>query len=117
MRDLTERAETKKTFDALKLTRVQLDHLVMSKEVMANWGYITDIPDGVGGDQPSEENKSMPCDRCGQNFQVKRMSEAQECAYHYGRPRMIKVNGTCRWRWHVCFRFSSVLFSQMARRG
>lgn len=93
VREVAERAEMKKAFATLNLTRAELEHLVLSPETMVHWGYMIDVPEGPGGDRPSEEGRPMTCERCGQKFQVKRLSEAQECTYHYGRPRVIRVNG------------------------
>jgi RNA exonuclease 1 len=60
---------------------------------LQKWGYIVDIPDGPGGDRPSEEGKIAKCERCAQPFMVKRMEEADECLYHWGKPYTRSMNG------------------------
>ena len=60
---------------------------------MATWGYVVDIPEGPGGDKPSEEGGVMKCERCKQPKQVRRMEEAEECLYHWGRLLTKKVSG------------------------
>lgn len=67
--------------------------MLMSMEQLGTWGFMTDIPPGPGGDQPSLEGKVATCERCGQPFQVKRMKEADECVYHWGKPYSTKING------------------------
>ncbi|KAF7352711.1 Exonuclease domain-containing protein [Mycena venus] len=84
--EVIARAEALKSRKSLRLTRAKVEHLIVSKEDLELWGFILDIPDGVGGDQPSLENKIAKCDRCGKPFTVKRKDEADECIYHWGKP-------------------------------
>jgi len=60
---------------------------------MITWGYVVDIPEGPGGDKPSEEGGVMKCERCKQPKQVRRMEEAEECVFHWGRLLTKKVSG------------------------
>lgn len=60
---------------------------------MELWGFFLDIPEGVGGDEPSLEHKIAKCDRCGQSFSVKRKDEAETCIYHWGKPVSRTVSG------------------------
>lgn len=70
----------------------------MSLEELKTWGFITEIPEGDGGSQPSLEGNLSKCDRCGQPFMVKRKTESdQECIYHWGRPYYRTENGGWRF--------------------
>ena len=91
--DLAARAEAKQAIQSLRLTASHLQPYILSKEEMPTWGYVVDIPDGPGGDKPSEEGGVMKCERCKQPKQVRRMEEAEECVYHWGRLFTKKVNG------------------------
>lgn len=91
--ELVARAEARKSLEALRLTRSHLEPYVMTMEDMIKWGYFVDIPEGLGGNEPSLEGKVAKCERCTQPFQVKRMEEADNCIYHAGKPYTTKVNG------------------------
>jgi RNA exonuclease 1 len=67
--------------------------MIMSLEDLRTWGYIVDIPNGPGGEKPSEEGGVAKCERCTQPFMVKRAEEAEECLYHWGKPYNRTVNG------------------------
>lgn len=91
--DLQARAESRKSLDALRLTRAHLEPFVLSMADMQKWGYFVEVPDSPGGDQPSLEGKIAKCERCTQPFLVKRREEADECIYHWGKPITAKMNG------------------------
>lgn len=91
--DIATREEARKKIDALRLTASHLEHHVLSVDDMKKWGYIVEIPSGVGGDRPSEEGSVKTCERCGQPFKVKRRDEADQCLYHWGKPFSTKANG------------------------
>ena len=91
--DLAARIEAKNAVQSLQLTTSHLRPYILSKEDMIAWGYVVDIPEGPGGDKPSEEGGVMKCDRCKQPKQVRRMEEAEECIYHWGRLLTRKANG------------------------
>jgi hypothetical protein len=61
---------------------------------MRTWGYIVEIPEGIGGERPSEEGSIQKCERCNEQFQVKRQGEAEECTFHWGKPFTSKANGS-----------------------
>jgi RNA exonuclease 1 len=92
--EVLARAEALKSRKSLRITRSHIEHLILSKEEMALWGFFLDIPDFPGGEEPSIENKLAACDRCGKTFLVKRMEEAEECIYHWGKPVSRTVSGT-----------------------
>ncbi|KAF7332085.1 Exonuclease domain-containing protein [Mycena kentingensis (nom. inval.)] len=83
---IAERAAALKTRKSLRLTRSNVEHLILSREDLETWGYIVEIPEGIGGIEPSRQDKLEKCDRCGKAFQVKRRDEAEECFYHWGKP-------------------------------
>ncbi len=84
--EIQKREETRKQLESLRLTSSDLEPYVMSMDEMKKWGYIVEIPPGVGGDRPSEEGSIQKCERCNQQFKVKRKEEADECRFHWGRP-------------------------------
>lgn len=91
--EVVKREEDKKKLAALRLTKSQLERHVLSLDHMRQTGYIVEIPSGVGGERPSEEGSVKTCERCSKPFKVKRMEEADECVFHYGRVRTIRENG------------------------
>ncbi|KAJ2930242.1 hypothetical protein H1R20_g6921, partial [Candolleomyces eurysporus] len=91
--EIKARAESKKSLESLQLSKSLLEPLIHSTECLSDWGYIVDVPAGVGGREPSLEGKVAKCNRCAQPFQVKRMEEADDCTYHWGRALMTRVNG------------------------
>ncbi|KAG1892366.1 ribonuclease H-like protein [Suillus subluteus] len=99
--DLAARAESRKKLDDLQVTRLLLKPVVMSFEAMQTWGFITELPEGLGGDQPSAEGKITQCERCTQSYMVKNNPIAEECQYHWGRLFTHKVNGE-RMRSYSC---------------
>lgn len=92
--DLAARIEAIKAIQSLRLTTSHLQPYLLSKEEMITWGYVVDMPEGIGGDKPSEDGGVMKCERCKQPKQVLRMEEAEECVYHWGRLLTKKVGGT-----------------------
>lgn len=91
--DLAARVEAKNAIQSLRLKTSHLQTYLLSKEEMITWGYVVDIPEGPGGDKPSEEGGVMKCERCKRPKQVRRMEEAEECIYHWGRLLTKKVGG------------------------
>ncbi|KAJ7094675.1 Rexo1 protein [Mycena belliarum] len=102
--EVTARAEALKSRKTLRLTRARVEHLILSKQALELWGFFLDIPDGIGGDQPSQENKPAKCDRCGKSFIVKRMDEAEECTYHWGRPISSTTGGQKVRVYRCCYK-------------
>jgi len=94
--DIAARIEAKKVVQSLRLTTSHLQSYLLSQEDMITWGYVVDVPEGPGGDKPSEEGGVMKCERCKQPKQVRRMEEAEECVYHWGRLLTKKVGGKAR---------------------
>lgn len=95
-RDIAEREEARKSLQALRLSRPQLQSLVLSVEDMQKWGYIVAAPEAPGGTEPAIEGKIAKCERCVCYFQVKRREEAAECVYHWGRPYTKMIEGDFR---------------------
>jgi len=94
--DLTARAKSRKSLDALHLTRANVETLVLSMSDLQKWGYIVEVPEGPGGDRPSGEGEIIKCERCSQPFMVKQRPEADECLYHWGRLYNRSLNGAPR---------------------
>ena len=92
--DIATRAEEKAKMESLKLSADHLEPYVLTVDDMRIWGYVVEIPEGVGGDRPSEEGSLKKCERCGEPFMVKRREEADECVFHWGRPFLNKANGS-----------------------
>lgn len=90
---MAARAESRKKLDDLRVTRLLLKPIIMSLEAMQTWGFITEVPEGLGGDQPTAEGKIIQCERCTQPYMVKNNPTAEECQYHWGRLFTHKVNG------------------------
>ncbi|EKM59227.1 uncharacterized protein PHACADRAFT_113612 [Phanerochaete carnosa HHB-10118-sp] len=92
--EVAKRAEERKKLQSLKIMPSNLDPYILSPEQMRTWDYVVEIPPGPGGERPSEEGAVMKCERCGQPFKVKRMEEADECVFHWGKPFSSKTNGS-----------------------
>ncbi|KAF8165256.1 ribonuclease H-like domain-containing protein [Crassisporium funariophilum] len=99
--EIITRAAAQKSLQSLRLSREILQSLVHPVADLEKWGYFVDIPPGPGSDQPSLEGKIAKCERCGQPFEVKRMEEAENCIYHWGKPFTTRVNGE-RVRIYTC---------------
>ncbi|OJA13843.1 hypothetical protein AZE42_00528 [Rhizopogon vesiculosus] len=99
--DLAARAESRKKLDNLMLTQNVLKSLVMSLEDLQAWGFITQVPEGIGGDKPTAEGQVVQCERCTQSYMVKNNPPSEECHYHWGKLFTHKVNGE-RLRSYSC---------------
>lgn len=102
--EVISRAAALKTRKSLRITRAHIEHLIVSREDLETWGFILDIPEGVGGDEPSLENKMAKCDRCGKGFHVKRKDEADECTYHWGKPITRTSSGQRERVFRCCYK-------------
>jgi RNA exonuclease 1 len=91
--EIAARAEVQNALTSLQLSGDLLESLVHPVSMLQEWGYFMDIPPGEGGSEPSIEGKIAKCDRCIQYFVVKRMEEADNCVYHWGKPRVTRVGG------------------------
>ena len=91
---VAKREEERKKLESLKIMPSNLEPYILSLEQMQTWGYVVEVPPGPGGERPSEEGAVMKCERCNQPFKVKRMLEADECVFHWGRPFSSKTNGS-----------------------
>ncbi|KAK2466283.1 hypothetical protein APHAL10511_001925 [Amanita phalloides] len=105
--ELTARAQARKSLPALHLTRAHLDLLLHSTELLEQTGYVVRVPDDPGGILPSSEGKPAKCERCGQIFVVKRKDDADNCIYHWGRPRTSHINGEKTRTYSCCSRLVS----------
>jgi RNA exonuclease 1 len=92
--ELAKREEDRKKLESLKITVSHLEPYILSQDELRQWSYIVEVPDGPGGDRPSEEGSIMKCERCSQQFKVKRRAEADECIFHWGKQFSSKANGS-----------------------
>ncbi|KAJ3488366.1 hypothetical protein NLI96_g2903 [Meripilus lineatus] len=98
------REEARKKLESLRLKTADLEPYVLSVDEMKKWNYIVEIPDSVGGERPSEEGSIQKCERCNEQFKVKRKEEADPCRYHWGRPYTRTANGEKRRLYNCCYR-------------
>ncbi|KAF8621634.1 hypothetical protein AX15_007652 [Amanita polypyramis BW_CC] len=91
--ELAARTEARTSLQSLRLTRAHLEPLVHSPSQLEKAGYLTCVPDELGGAQPSSEGKIAKCERCAQAFVIKRRNEADKCLFHWGRPYTTHING------------------------
>lgn len=91
--EVNAKSKARSSLKALAVTRDILKPLVMTLDIMKAWGYITDMPEGIGGDSPSAEGTSVRCERCQADFRVERDFGHEDCLHHWGRVRSAKVNG------------------------
>jgi RNA exonuclease 1 len=54
-----------------RMTPARLKKFIMSREEMEKHDYVVEVPDGPGGDRPTEEGNAIECEKCGQSFVVK----------------------------------------------
>lgn len=82
-----------------RLTVRKAKALTMDRETLLAYDYVVDIPEGPGGNIPTEEGGNMKCERCAADYIVHgNMSEAEKtaCVYHWGRPE-VKPDRSRRW--------------------
>ncbi|XP_006460258.1 hypothetical protein AGABI2DRAFT_177880 [Agaricus bisporus var. bisporus H97] len=91
--DIKLRLEQANSLKSFVLSPSHLQPLVLSTEAMQKWGFMLDIPDGPGGEQPTLEGKLKRCERCTQPFQVSRTGPDTECLYHWGKLQTTKAGG------------------------
>jgi len=91
--EVKAKLEVKNSLESLQLSNELLEPLIHPKEELVKWGYIVDTPPGEGSREPSREGKVAKCERCTQPFQVKRMEEAEQCTFHWGKALMTRVAG------------------------
>ncbi|GAA5858116.1 hypothetical protein JCM1840_001049 [Sporobolomyces johnsonii] len=97
----TKQAEEKEG----RLTRERVEQFVHNDETLAKFGYVLEVPDGLGGDKVTEVGSVRKCDRCGKEFTVKgelNETDRQACQYHYGRMVTEKVSGVRQRVWSCC---------------
>ena len=100
------REETRKKVASLLLSASQLDPYVLSMDDLKKWSYIVDVPPGTGGDQPHEEGSIKTCERCAEKFVVKRLEEADQCRFHWGKAFSSRMNGKYMV---LCFSFALLI--------
>ncbi|KAG7096859.1 hypothetical protein E1B28_004267 [Marasmius oreades] len=91
--EIAARAELQKSLKSLRLTRSILEPYILPITDLERWGYIVNIPDGPGGNEPSKEGQLTKCERCGEPFLVRRDPKPNECLHHWGRPYGKQIDG------------------------
>ena len=82
---LQKRKNERDQLRSLVLKKSHLEQHVMNIDDLKRWGFMTEPPEGEGGTNPSDEGKIRKCERCSEQFLVKRKEEAEECIFHWGR--------------------------------
>ncbi|KAJ6515799.1 Rexo1 protein [Mycena sanguinolenta] len=111
------REEALKKRKALRVTRANVAHLILSKEDLKLWGFVMDVPESEGGAKPSLVGDLARCDRCGREVVVKapvqpaegdgtttETREQGECVYHWGKPITRTVGGQRERVFRCCYR-------------
>ncbi|SCV71928.1 BQ2448_4622 [Microbotryum intermedium] len=94
-----------------RLTRERVEKFTHDVETLRKFDYVVEVPQGVGGDRPTEEGNLRRCDRCGTEFKVSNeLTEAERtaCSYHFGKMITEKHRGqswkadqtSSAWTWH-----------------
>ncbi|TDL29584.1 hypothetical protein BD410DRAFT_823665 [Rickenella mellea] len=104
---LLRRKEQRGALQNVQLTSDILSPYVLSREDMKAWGYIVQIPDGPGGDNPSDVGKVKTCERCKQEYRIQARDDADICIFHWGRPYSDRINGDRVRIWKCCSRIVS----------
>ncbi|KAK4056646.1 RNA exonuclease 3 [Microbotryomycetes sp. JL221] len=112
LEQVDQKLKLKQEIEFKKLTRDKVEKFVSSKQVLETFDYVVEVPDGIGGDKPTEEGNMRKCDRCGAEFIVKaqlsekllltQKVEKTACSYHWGRQITEKINGTKQRVWSCC---------------
>ncbi|KAF5344070.1 hypothetical protein D9758_008862 [Tetrapyrgos nigripes] len=99
--DLAACAATKKSLSSFRLSSQALDPHVLSIPDLDKWGYITTIPEGQGGSQPSMTGNVVKCERCPEMFMVSAQYDPNACLHHWGRAYTRSIDGE-RTRVYSC---------------
>ncbi|THV08457.1 ribonuclease H-like protein [Dendrothele bispora CBS 962.96] len=91
--DLAARVQAKNDIAAFRLSTPALEPYVLSVPDLDKWGYITAIPDSLGGRQPSMSGSIVKCERCPEMFMVSSEFDPVACLHHWGKPYTRVVNG------------------------
>lgn len=82
-----------------RLTRSELEPLLLTHEDLSRWNYLVDIPVewGPGGESPSADGKIFTCERCKAPYAVRSLDHnpavANACTYHWGKPLYRSIGG------------------------
>lgn len=91
--ELAERIAKLASLSEFDLRSSHLETLLLSKEDMTMWDFVTEIPPGEGGNHPAHDGELAKCDRCGVDFEVQPNPPSEQCTFHWGRLYPTKVNG------------------------
>ncbi|KAL8281117.1 hypothetical protein RQP46_006475 [Phenoliferia psychrophenolica] len=104
LEDDLEREKARTEEEKGRLTRARIARYVSSKELLAKYDYMVEVPPGPGGDRPTEEGNLRKCERCKEEFTVRReldQVDRQKCHFHYGR-MVTEVLGGVKQRVYSC---------------
>lgn len=76
LEDDAKRAKERTEQEKGKLDPRRIKRYLASKEQLAQYDYVVQVPDGPGSTQPTEEGNKRTCQRCAREFVVK--SELEE---------------------------------------
>ncbi|KAF9055430.1 ribonuclease H-like protein [Hymenopellis radicata] len=99
--EIAARVEARNSIKAFNLTAKHLTPHILSLEDMNKWNYVTLIPPGEGGSNPSLVGNTTTCERCKEPFMVKSDPDPDECLHHWGRPYTKKTAGD-RFKVYSC---------------
>ncbi|GAA5875693.1 hypothetical protein JCM3774_002583 [Rhodotorula dairenensis] len=88
-----------------RLTRKRVEAFVHRPDVLARFDYVVSVPDGPGGDKPSEEGNTRTCERCKREYTVSSQpsqDDREACHYHFGRMVTNKTAGVKQRVYSCC---------------
>ncbi|SGY23982.1 BQ5605_C019g09000 [Microbotryum silenes-dioicae] len=98
-----------------RLTTDRVQKFIHDVETLRKFDYVVQVPEGAGGDRPTEEGNVRRCDRCGKEFKVSaELTEAERtaCSYHFGKMITEKHRGIKQRVWSCCPTAGAVTCSQ-----
>jgi RNA exonuclease 1 len=105
--DLAARRKESETLTSLRLTRSELEPLLLTYEDQLRWNYVVDIPVewGPGGESPTADGEIFTCERCKEPYAVRPLDHsptiAKACTYHWGKALYRSIGGE-RTRTYTC---------------
>ncbi|KAI0284216.1 ribonuclease H-like domain-containing protein [Russula aff. rugulosa BPL654] len=105
--DIAARSKESAVLTNHRLTRSELEPLLLTHEDLSRWNYLVDIPVewGPGGESPSADGKIFTCERCKAPYAVRSLDHnpavANACTYHWGKPLYRSIGGE-RTRTYTC---------------
>lgn len=114
---LAARATELASLSSFHLRASHLQSVLLTPQQMEDYSYIASIPDGPGGDRPSELGNEVKCERCGEQFVVQSNPGAEECTFHWGKPFTSKVQGVRERVYRCCLQQASMPSNEGCQKG